>query len=223
MAAASRWPPASCARATSSSPTPSARPTSRRRPRPTGRRRRGCSEMAPPGTTGPLIEIDDVTKTYRMGDVDVHALRGVSLDIAEGEMVAIMGASGSGKSTLMNILGCLDRPSTGRYFLNGTDVSSLNAGQLAEVRNATLGFVFQSFNLLARTSALENVELPLVYAGARPRARRERAPGAWVPRPPGRARGGSGRPRRCPASAWATGCATIRASSRADSSSAWPS
>jgi putative ABC transport system ATP-binding protein len=110
-----------------------------------------------------------------MGDVDVHALAGVSLAIADGEFVAVMGASGSGKSTLMNILGCLDRPTRGRYLLGGEEVSQLAPDALAEVRNRTIGFVFQSFNLLARTSALENVELPLVYAGARPAERRERA------------------------------------------------
>jgi putative ABC transport system ATP-binding protein len=125
-----------------------------------------------------LVEITDVTKTYRMGDVDVHALRGVTLRIAEGEFTAIMGASGSGKSTLMNILGCLDRPSTGDYWLDGGEVSRLDADALAETRSGTLGFVFQSFNLLARTSALENVELPLVYRGLRPAERRASARGA---------------------------------------------
>ncbi len=128
---------------------------------------------APPSP--PLVEITDVTKTYRMGDVDVHALRGVTLRIAEGEFTAIMGASGSGKSTLMNILGCLDRPSTGDYWLDGGEVSRLDADALAETRSGTLGFVFQSFNLLARTSALENVELPLVYRGLRPTERRASA------------------------------------------------
>jgi putative ABC transport system ATP-binding protein len=123
----------------------------------------------------PLIDIEDVAKTYRMGDVDVHALAGVSLAIADGEFVAVMGASGSGKSTLMNILGCLDRPTRGRYRLGGEEVSQLAPDALAEVRNRTIGFVFQSFNLLARTSALENVELPLVYAGMRPAERRARA------------------------------------------------
>ena len=123
----------------------------------------------------PLIQIADVKKTYRMGDVDVNALAGVSLEVVEGELVAIMGASGSGKSTLLNILGCLDRPSEGRYWLGGEEVSQLDAEALAETRNKTLGFVFQSFNLLARTTAVENVELPLVYAGVAPRLRRQRA------------------------------------------------
>jgi len=123
----------------------------------------------------PLIEISDVTKTYRMGDVDVNALNGVSFNVEEGELVAIMGTSGSGKSTLMNILGCLDRPTSGSYRLAGDEVSGLDREALAETRNRTLGFVFQSFNLLTRTTALENVELPLVYAGVRPAVRRARA------------------------------------------------
>jgi putative ABC transport system ATP-binding protein len=125
--------------------------------------------------TEPLIQIAGVTKTYRMGDVDVNALAGVTLEVAHGELVAIMGASGSGKSTLLNILGCLDRPSEGQYWLAGDEVSRLDAEALAETRNKTLGFVFQSFNLLARTTAVENVELPLVYAGIAPRPRRRRA------------------------------------------------
>ncbi len=125
-----------------------------------------------------LIVLQDVTRTYRMGDVEVHALRGVSLAVDAGDFVAIMGSSGSGKSTLMNLLGCLDTPSTGRYLLDGHDVSTLGRDQRAAVRNHTLGFVFQSFNLLARTSALENVELPLLYAGVGTRERHRRAAAA---------------------------------------------
>ena len=117
----------------------------------------------------------DLTKIYVLGDTELRALDGVSLTVDRGEFVAIMGASGSGKSTLMNVLGCLDRPTSGRYTLDGHEVSRLSRGQLAEMRNRTIGFVFQSFNLLARTSAIENVELPLVYAGLPRRERRERS------------------------------------------------
>jgi putative ABC transport system ATP-binding protein len=122
-----------------------------------------------------LISIENVSRVYETGDVQVRALDGVSLEIDEGEFVAVMGSSGSGKSTLMNILGCLDRPSAGRYVLDGREVSTLDRSQLAEVRNRVLGFVFQSFNLLTRTSALENVELPLLYQGASTKDRHARA------------------------------------------------
>jgi putative ABC transport system ATP-binding protein len=126
-------------------------------------------------TASPLLVLEDVTKVYHMGDVDVHALRGVSIAVEEGDFIAIMGASGSGKSTLMNIIGCLDRPTTGRYLLAGEEVSTLDRNALAEKRNRTLGFVFQNFNLLARTSAIENVELPLLYAGLHTHERHEHA------------------------------------------------
>jgi len=122
-----------------------------------------------------LVELVDVSKIYRMGDVEVLALQEVSLTIAEGEFVAVMGPSGSGKSTLMNIIGCLDRPTSGRFRLAGREMGGLSRSALARVRNEMLGFVFQHFNLLPRTSALENVELPLVYAGLPARKRQARA------------------------------------------------
>ncbi len=122
-----------------------------------------------------LIELTDVTKVYTTGDIELRALDGVSLAIEEGDFVAFMGTSGSGKSTLMNIVGCLDRPTSGTYMLAGELVSSMSKSDLADVRNHTLGFVFQHFNLLSRTSAAENVELPLVYGGVGSRERRERA------------------------------------------------
>src|SRR5215207_1940446 len=111
-----------------------------------------------------VIKLEGIHKVYHTGAVDVHAVRGVTVEISRGEFVAVMGASGSGKSTLMNILGCLDRPSKGGYWLDGTDVSRLDRDELADIRNEKIGFVFQGFNLLTRTSALENVELPMLYA-----------------------------------------------------------
>jgi putative ABC transport system ATP-binding protein len=118
-----------------------------------------------------MIELENITKVYRLGKVAVNALRGVSLTIGEGEMLAIIGASGSGKSTLLNIIGLLDRPTSGRYLFNGADTSQLNDNQLAELRNKKYGFVFQDFNLLPRTTALANVELPLIYRGGVSRRR----------------------------------------------------
>ncbi len=126
----------------------------------------------------PVLEVRDVTKVYGEGETAVHALRGVSLTVERGDYVAIMGSSGSGKSTLMNILGCLDIPTSGTYLLDGVDVSRLSDRQLALVRNRRIGFVFQAFNLIARTSALANVELPLAYAGLKAAERRRRAKAA---------------------------------------------
>jgi putative ABC transport system ATP-binding protein len=123
----------------------------------------------------PVIEIENITKVYQMGETEVHALNGASLTIYEGELVSIMGPSGSGKSTLMNIIGCLDQPTSGLYKLDGVDVHTLKDNQLAEIRNRKIGFVFQQFNLLPRTTALQNVELPLIYSGTSSRRRHERA------------------------------------------------
>ena len=126
-------------------------------------------------TDAPLIKLKDVAKIYIMGDMEVRALDGVDMDIFRGEYVAIMGPSGSGKSTMMNVIGCLDTPTSGTYELNGKLVSSMSDDQLAQIRNEEIGFVFQTFNLLARTTALQNVELPLIYAGKTPHERHEMA------------------------------------------------
>jgi putative ABC transport system ATP-binding protein len=124
--------------------------------------------------TNPVIKLADIHKVYHTGEVDVHAVRGISLEVFPGEFVAVMGASGSGKSTLMNMIGALDRPSGGNYLLDGIDVSTLNRDALADVRNEKIGFVFQGFNLLSRTSALENVEMPMLYHRHRIHAREQR-------------------------------------------------
>jgi putative ABC transport system ATP-binding protein len=133
----------------------------------------GASETA--SERKAVIDIRAITKMYRMGDIEVHALRGVDLQIFEGEFLSIMGPSGSGKSTLMNILGCLDQPTSGEYFLDGVSVSKLSEGELARIRNKKIGFVFQNFNLLKRTTALRQVELPLIYAGGGGRTKRAKA------------------------------------------------
>jgi putative ABC transport system ATP-binding protein len=127
---------------------------------------------------GTLIQISHLSKVYHLGEVDVHALRGVTVSVSRGEFVAIMGASGSGKSTFMNILGCLDKPTKGDYFLEGIDVSKLNRDELAAIRNLKIGFVFQGFNLLSRTSALENVELPLFYCSISNKLRKSKGTAA---------------------------------------------
>ena len=135
----------------------------------------GVALATPVPEARPIIQLDHIHKVYTMGDVEVHALRGVSLTINEGEFVAIMGASGSGKSTMMNIIGCLDRPTRGTYILDGEDVSQMSKDERADIRCQKIGFVFQGFNLLARTSALENVELPMLYLGVDSAQRHERA------------------------------------------------
>jgi putative ABC transport system ATP-binding protein len=131
-----------------------------------------------PGRDQPVIALRRVVKTYAMGPIEVHALRGVSLVVERGDFVAIMGASGSGKTTLMNIVGCLDVPTRGQFFLDGIDVRTLDEAALSRIRNRKLGFVFQSFNLIPRTTALANVQLPLLYAGVKPKERRARAAAA---------------------------------------------
>jgi putative ABC transport system ATP-binding protein len=133
------------------------------------------SSDAKAGSTDSVIRVEDVHKFYDLGENKVHALRGINVEIKRGEFVAVMGASGSGKSTFMNILGCLDKPSSGRYLLEGTDVSSRSKRELATIRNKRIGFVFQGFNLLARTTALENVELPTLYARIPKEEREKRA------------------------------------------------
>src|SRR5579871_3044197 len=158
-----------------------------------------------PVSGSPVIQVQDVHKFYDLGETKVHALRGVDMTIEPGEFVAIMGSSGSGKSTFMNMLGCLDKPSSGQYILEGTNVSSLDKKQLAAIRNRKLGFVFQGFNLLSRTTALENVELPTLYAQMEKSARLARAQEVlrWWD--------------------WASGWTTSLRSFPADSNSGWPS
>ena len=132
-------------------------------------------DPAAAGTSVPVVEVREVRKTYQLGETEVHALRGVSASIEAGDFVAIMGASGSGKSTFMNILGCLDGPTSGQYLLEGTDVSGHTKKELARIRNQQIGFVFQGFNLLGRTTALENTELPMLYSRVSKKAREDRA------------------------------------------------
>ena len=138
-----------------------------------GTESRAASERAT--RTEPVIQLDHLHKVYKMGDIEVHALRGVSLEIRQGEFLAVMGVSGSGKSTMMNIIGCLDQPTRGTYILDGHDVSKLSKDDRADIRNLKIGFVFQGFNLLSRTSAIENVELPMLYSGIETAERRRRA------------------------------------------------
>jgi putative ABC transport system ATP-binding protein len=139
-----------------------------------------AARFAQRSTEPAVISLDHIHKTYTMGDVQVHALRGISLEIKKGEFVAIMGTSGSGKSTMMNIVGCLDQSTKGRYILDGHDVSAMSKDDRADVRNRKIGFIFQGFNLLSRTSALENVELPMLYAGVETSERHRRAMAALV-------------------------------------------